>query len=207
MRTRSDKIPGRDTTRSIALFLHLWLSQDCLKTIEKPWSGQNKRVSRKVLIMKSSYPPRCFLCLNTCARRACEIFHRKLASPMNLCSHHDLRVCNSLRFPICDTSEPRNRSPTSNIWIKLSRRSLTAHRRTRVGPGHSRSKDSQNLAPRRAVRDADVVAILIGVSLTSASLPLQTPSEPSRFHSQVLIPAPPSVRIHHVDRAARGGSG
>lgn len=207
MRIHLAKILGRDTTRRTALFHRRWLSQNCLKTIGIPWTGQNRRVSRRISIMKSIFPPRCFLCLSTWVRRDYEIFHRKVASPMILCSHRDLQVCNSLRFPICATSEARNSTPTSNIWTKLSRRSLTAHRPASVGPGHFRSQDSQNSAPQCAVRGADVVAILIGVSLTSASLLLQTPSGPSRFHLQVLIPAPPSVRIRRVERAARGGSG
>lgn len=166
MKTHPTKIPGRDTTRSLALFLHRWWTQDRLKTVGILWTGQNKRVPRRMSIMKNIYPPRCFLCLSTCGRIHYEILQRKVASPMSLCTHRDLRVCTSLRFPICATNEARNRIPTSNIWIKLSRRSLTARRRTSVGPGHFRSKDSQNSAPQCAVRDVDVVAILIGVSLT-----------------------------------------
>lgn len=207
MKTHLAEIQGRETTRRIALFHRRWLSQDCLKTIGISWTGQNRRVSRRISTMKSIFPPRCFLCSSTWVRRDYEKFHRKVASPMILCSHRDLQVCNNSRFPICATSEARNSIPTSNIWTKLSRRSLTAHRPTSVGPGHFRSQDSQNSAPQCAVRGADVVAILTGVSLTSASLLLQTPSGPFRFHSQVLIPAPPSARIHHVERAARGGSG
>lgn len=207
MRNHLAKILGRDTTPRIALLLGRWLSQNCLKTTGTLWTGQNRRVSSIMSIMKSIFPPRCFLCSNTWVRRDYEIFHRKVASPMILCSRRDLRVCNSLRFPICATSEARNRIPTYNIWIKLSRRSLTARRRTSVGPGHSRSKDSQNSAPQCAVRDADVVAMLIGVSLTSTSLLLQTLSGPFRSHLRVLIQAPPFVQIHLVERAARGGSG
>lgn len=207
MRIHSAKIVRRHTAHSNPLTLRRRLLQDCPKTTRMPWTGPNRRVSRVLWIMKSSYPPRCSLCSNICVKKPYEVRHRKVAHLMILCHHHDPQVCTSLHSQTCATNEVGKKRLISNIWTRLFPKSLIPRPPTSVEPGHFRSKDSPDSAHQCATRDADVAATRIGASLTSACLRLQIPSEPFRSHSQVLIRAAPFVRIHLVERDAQGGSG
>lgn len=139
--------------------------QDSQKTTTTLWN-RNRRLCHIMPITKSTYPLRCSLCSSICVRKHYRVHRRKVAYLMTLCNHRDLRVCTSLLFPTCATNGPGTRRRISNIWIKPSRRLLTARPPMSVGPGHLPSKGSQDSAPQRAVRDAGVVVILIGASHT-----------------------------------------